>query len=280
MAMAFKRHDFDSLIAEGAMAGCQAELDPETQWHGPQHPLFDISSSGGLTVDVKTAWPAHVRDAQGAKIESVGFMGSSREVEVRPGVSHYGLVILNGHSEVVIEGDLVTVTSEHRAIRYLVPASVINEMFRPSYRMNGTLGTGRNLYLPLAVAEEFLVRGKDVPSRTAIIVNTSRRWKKRDSAAKRLRVIEGDWPVHGSRGAQQMHGLVGALVIGNAKGIVRDIRLITAVIPNGDRFRFETAPTDQLSELIGQRTPEGFRFIPGQQWPTRFVDSEGFGSLC
>ena len=277
MPTSFTRTDFDASIAEAAIAGYHANLNPETLWLGGHTPLIDVRC-GDLAIDVKTAFIHMIRDAHGTKVESLGFMGSGRDPQVRPGVTDYGLVVLTGSTEVVTDRDRVTTSSEYKADRYLFPASVIDQMFRPGYRMDHELGSGLNLYIPLAVAAEFRLHDEDIPPVSALLVNFTRFWDRAASAAQNLHALEGDWPVHGPREVQAMLGLVGALLVGSAQGVVRGVRRISGVIPNADntRFRFETDPTDELPGLIGQRTPDCVRFIPGQQWPVKFANVSSF----
>lgn len=104
-----------------------------------------------MSIDAKSAW---------LEADAVWFMGSGREREVRDGVTHYALVVLDAAATAVPliapkQGDRgLDVDGHIEGVIYLVEASVINEHARPAARLDGAPGSSRNLFLPLGCAPD------------------------------------------------------------------------------------------------------------------------------
>jgi len=132
-----------SALAEAAAASELWCRDRRTVLYGPGNRLVDTAGAG-LTVDAKRSW----LDDQG----NIGFMGAGRDLEARPGVSHYGLTVSDGWVRVTSApcGGL-DLSGHVDSEIYLVPSAVINRCGRPYARMDGAPGHGRNRYLALRV---------------------------------------------------------------------------------------------------------------------------------
>jgi hypothetical protein len=93
------------------------------------------------------------------KVRCLGYMGSSRiSPEVREGVSHYGIGVVTGSIDVTVEGSRLSVAGDFIVERYLIPGHVINSDFSRKHIVAGGVGAGFNRYLPLNVAEQYLVK--------------------------------------------------------------------------------------------------------------------------
>ncbi|WP_330178931.1 hypothetical protein OHB26_20715 [Nocardia sp. NBC_01503] len=150
--------NLDAIFAEAAIAEYLHSLDPNTRWAGGNAPLIDVRGAG-MTVDAKVAFRHHVPlVGSNGPVECVGFMGSGRETEVRPSVSHYGLVEVAPTVSVTRVEDRLVVHGEATVRIYLIPAEIINGRTSPRARQDGELGAGRNLYLPAASAENYEVK--------------------------------------------------------------------------------------------------------------------------
>lgn len=124
-----------AVLCEAAVAELLYREDPGTVLHRPNHRLTDVEGRG-IHADAKTAW----RQGQG----DIGFMGAGRQQEVRPGVTHYALVVAEpfvaatmatGCGGLDIHGHL------HADVAFSAAAS-LNAAARPRYP------TGRNLVVP------------------------------------------------------------------------------------------------------------------------------------
>lgn len=156
------RSDGHGYLSEAVVAAVGGEMDrpAAASWIGGHNRGVDVVWTDHA-VDVKCCF---VQDAYGpeGKQRCVGFMGSSRPVEVREGVTHYALVFIPRGSEVSVspEGE-VTVKSPPPTV-FLIPAEGIG-LFRRGWYKNGSgPNAGHNRYLPVALIDQWRVFGPHI----------------------------------------------------------------------------------------------------------------------
>ncbi|SMG24974.1 hypothetical protein SAMN06296010_1213 [Agreia pratensis] len=133
------------------------ERDETTLWQGGNRKLVDVRGDG-LTIDAKVGFVHDVLLGGDEKVSALGYMGSNRPApEVRAGVSHYGIGVVTGSTDVTVAGQSIQVEGNLSVDRYLIPAEVINGDFSRKHIRAGGTGAGFNRYLPLDLARQFLV---------------------------------------------------------------------------------------------------------------------------
>lgn len=151
-------HDF---LAEAVVAAYAANHDlDEHEWRGGHRERIDVTWPKHA-VDVKHAFVLNVYGPDGKK-PHLGFMGTSREIEVREGVTHYALVYFHDEARVKVSRDgIATVTSPPATI-FLVPAEDVARFYHAHLADGSGPGKGRNRYVSIDIADEWRVFGPPV----------------------------------------------------------------------------------------------------------------------
>ena len=145
-------------LSEGFVAEWLHRQYPDTIWDGVNNRLFDVSSAAGdRRIDAKAGFFGTYRDAYGAEVEGLGFMGSSREIQGRDGVTDYGITVLTSDARLSTAnpGRFELLGSVHGKL-FLIPAAEINRIAAPGFTKSGNVGRGLNRWIPLHLANKYL----------------------------------------------------------------------------------------------------------------------------
>lgn len=164
--------EFRPAICEAVYAALKAnqrarELAPEPHdvvWSGGHRTAIDVHWKAHA-VDVKRAFTGFIATRGGIKEWHLGFMGSSRDKEVREGVTHYALVIPVESPTLTVNSDL-TVSMDASMMRFAVfeiPRDVVNTAFVRGDILSGEVGRGRNRWARLADMEQYKIADTTPP---------------------------------------------------------------------------------------------------------------------
>jgi len=153
-------HHIGSQLAEAFAAEYLHQLVPGAIWYGRHKKAIDMAG-GTYAVDAKVGFYRPVRLGNGAPELALGFMGTSRTVEVREGVSHY-CVVVAGAADIRItrapDPNALQISGFATADIYFIPAADANAYANVAYRADGEVGKGLNRWMPIEEAKKHQVR--------------------------------------------------------------------------------------------------------------------------
>lgn len=176
---AIEEKDFAGYAAEAVVAHLLKQNHDDTRWFGGTNKGWDVVA--GLTsgqYSKRAAAKAHIRvDAKRAVLTqrpltstdnpepTVEFMGTAREEQARPDVTHYGLVVFCddqtvGNADVEPTSGTLTVNinATYNVTRvFLVPREQVNTLFRRWLKADGEQSKGLVLCAPLAALTAYEV---------------------------------------------------------------------------------------------------------------------------
>lgn len=152
-------HRLSSMLSEGLVAEWMFRQDNETHWLGGNTPLKDVVAPKlGWVVDAKAGFWGTYEDGSGTTRKGLGFMGARRLEQVREGVTHYAIAIIQTDAKLhapAVGG--FTLSGRVMGEIYFVPRAELNFNAAPSYKKNGKLGSGLNRWMPAEFVEQFRV---------------------------------------------------------------------------------------------------------------------------
>jgi hypothetical protein len=148
-----------SVLSEGLVAEWMYRQDPSTYWLGGNTPLQDVvAPKRGWVVDVKAGFRNTYVDVSGATRRGLGFMGAKRLEQVREGVTHYAIALIQTDAKLhAPAGEKITISGGVTGEIYFVPRDELNQNAVPGRKKSGDAGLGLNRWMPEEYVEQFRV---------------------------------------------------------------------------------------------------------------------------
>lgn len=146
-----------SALSEGFVAEWLHSQYDDTVWHGVNNRLYDVSSEkGSRRIDAKAGFFGTYFDADGHVVEALGFMGTGRDIEVREGVTDYGITVLTSDARLsTAEPGRFEILGTLGGELFVFPAADLNRIATSSFTSGGAEGRGLNKWIPLDVARQY-----------------------------------------------------------------------------------------------------------------------------